>query len=655
MSYSDKVSHVLRGVRMLVQDSWQSTLGGLGSRSDRGRVGSVTCCDQPTLTDYELSAAYRNLWLVRRLVEAKPGDALREGFGVEASQCPEFMRLNYATHVEGAIERALMLAQLKGGAGVFVGFQGDSADSILEPAPEGKRDVAFLETFDKFQLTAQERNDDILSPDYDKPEVWCVTGTRRSGMRFHTSRLIKFYGAPLPSSTLQGQAAEDRDWGDSVLQAVWADVQRYGVFWQSVAHLMQLSSVGVLKIAGLIEMLASQNQDVARDRVDLLNESMSITRLMLLDAKHDESYTREAVSFADMPALLQEIQTATAGAFKMPVTKLFGRSPAGMNATGESDTRMWYDEVECYRERSVRPGLAQLLGITDGVTDALDFPSLWQESERERQETRKLAIDANERLWTMGVVGESEIRQSMHEGKPIEELMTGPPPEDAGPEPQASQAPPAPPAQQPGGILRGLFDARDAASARPRRSAEQLIAAVESKLERQGARVDKALQRYVAASERAEKLRTAGSSEAAADDAEGDAAQRFVDTFAAYAEALDAGAIVEETDDIASMSESLIGRPAEVLSSDASAREAFDAALAAEDPALAARWTELMTVQTAIETAQERAFKAVSDMQGEGGYADPAKVKKAVQKALQTGPRGGRFYISASGSKVYRT
>jgi phage-related protein (TIGR01555 family) len=432
MTFSDNVNKVLRALRL---DSWQSTLGGLGSRSDRGRVGSVSFCDQPTLTDYELSAAYRNLWLVRRLVEAKPGDALREGFGVEEDRIPEFTRLNYATHTEGALERALMLAQLKGGAGVFVGYRGDSAESILEPAPEGQGEVAFLETFDKFQLTAQARNDDILSPDYDKPEVWCVTGTRRAGMRFHTSRLIKFYGAPLPSSTLQGTAAEDRDWGDSVLQAVWADVQRYGVFWQSVAHLMQLSSVGVLKIAGLIEMLASQNQDVARDRVDLLNESMSITRLMLLDAKHEESYTREAVSFADMPALLQEIQTATAGAFKMPVTKLFGRSPAGMNATGESDTRMWYDEVEGYRERSVKPGLSQLLSITDGVTEELEFPSLWQESDAEKANTRKVTIDANERLWTMRVVSEAEIRKAMYEGKDIEELMTGEPPEDAGPEP----------------------------------------------------------------------------------------------------------------------------------------------------------------------------------------------------------------------------
>lgn len=426
MTFSDNVNRVLRALRL---DSWQSTLGGLGSRSDRGRVGSVTFCDQPTLTDYELSAAYRNLWLVRRLVEAKPGDALREGFGVEPDRAPEFMRLNYATHTEGALERALMLAQLKGGAGVFIGQRNAGPDELLQPLPEdaSKLDVAFLETFDKFQLQAQERNTDTYSADFDKPEVWCVTGTRRSGMRFHTSRLIKFYGAPLPSSTLQGQAAEDRDWGDSVLQAVWADVQRYGVFWQSVAHLMQLSSVGVLKIAGLIEMLVSQNQDVARDRVDLLNESMSITRLMLLDAKHDESYTREAVSFADMPALLQEIQTATAGSFKMPVTKLFGRSPAGMNATGESDTRMWYDEVECYRERSVKPGLSQLLSITDGVTEELEFPSLWQESERERQETTKVMVDMYERLWSMGVASDAEIRKALFEEKPLHEFLPGAP------------------------------------------------------------------------------------------------------------------------------------------------------------------------------------------------------------------------------------
>lgn len=422
-------SRVMRVLGALRQDGWQSTLGGLGGRGDRGRPDSLAFIEQLPLTDYELTNAYRNLWLVRRLVEARPEEALREGFGVEPDDVPEFMRLNYeGYHSEGAFERALRMAELKGGAGVFVGYANATGpEELLLPAPEGAP-VAFLETFDRFQLTGQDRDFDTHSPTYGQAQTWTVTGNRRSGMRFHTSRMIKFKGAPLGGDL--SLTEQERDWGDSALQAVWQDVQRYGVFWQSVSHLMQLSSVGVMSISGLVDMLASQNQDVARDRVDLINESMSLTRILLLDASKGEEYHREAVSFTDMPALLQEVQLATAGAFKMPATKLFGRSPAGMNATGEADTRGWYDECASYQQRQVKPGLGRLLEIADGIKpEDIEFKPLWQESERECAETRKITIDANERLWSMGVVSVEEIRKSMHEGKPIEESMVGAPPE----------------------------------------------------------------------------------------------------------------------------------------------------------------------------------------------------------------------------------
>ena len=51
------------------------------------------------------------------------------------------------------------------------------------------------------------------------------------------------------------------------------------------------------------------------------------------------------------------------GASRIPVTKLFGRSPAGMNATGESDLRNYYDYVDTLREAKLRPILEKLLPV----------------------------------------------------------------------------------------------------------------------------------------------------------------------------------------------------------------------------------------------------------------------------------------------------
>jgi phage-related protein (TIGR01555 family) len=416
--------------RQIRTDSWRSLIGPLGGRSDRGRVDRTRLVPNLSLDDYTLSSAYKDLWLVRRLVEARTEDALRGGWGVdEKEKLENFTRLNTATHPEGAFQRACHMADLKGGAGLFIGYKqdvgpGSPAEALLAPPPAGA-EVAFLEVFDRFQLQGMVRNRDVDSPEYDRPQIWQVTGSRRAGLRFHESRMIRFPGCP--KGTDFGTTQEDRDWGYSVLQAVWDDVVRYGIFWQSVSHLLQISSVGVLKLHGLIEMLASKRQADAEARIDLLNEMMGLTKLFMLDAKQGEEYHRESVSFTDMPALLQEQQINTAGAFGMPVTKLFGRAPAGMNATGDADIRQWYDRVQSYGQWMIHPRLEQTLSITEGRPITVKFEPLWQPTDKENAEVRNLEITGTERLWSMGVVSDAEIRAAMIESKLPELTVSGTP------------------------------------------------------------------------------------------------------------------------------------------------------------------------------------------------------------------------------------
>ena len=52
-----------------------------------------------------------------------------------------------------------------------------------------------------------------------------------------------------------------------------------------------------------------------------------------------------------------------AGAAEIPATRLFGRSPQGMNATGESDLKNYYDMIASLQERLLRPALEKLLPV----------------------------------------------------------------------------------------------------------------------------------------------------------------------------------------------------------------------------------------------------------------------------------------------------
>jgi phage-related protein (TIGR01555 family) len=415
--------------RTLRQDGWRATLSGIGGRRDKAR--HVKFCPTLQLDREVLAGVYRDSWLVRRIITAVPEEALRRGFGEEldADDLPEFTRLNFERYPgEGALVRACNLARLMGGAGIYIGYRDGGAD-LTQPAREGA-EVSFLEVFHRYELQAVEgtRVLDPSDPRYGRPEQWEVIGQNRTHLRFHHSRMIIFPGQPR-ADNFETVAGADRDWDDSVLQSMWEDVARYGLFWQSVSHLMQISSVGVLKIDGLIQMLTSQDQADAEARIDLINEALSLTRLMMLDAAKGEEYRREAVSFTDVPALLQELQLATAGAVEMPVTVLFGRAPAGMNATGESDLRTWYDTVDTWRERVLKPRAEQLIGACERRADiAVDWPPLWEPTEKECAEVSQIKTNRLERLWSMGVASDAEIRQSLFEHKAIEDLLQGPPP-----------------------------------------------------------------------------------------------------------------------------------------------------------------------------------------------------------------------------------
>src|SRR5690606_24175510 len=93
-----------------------------------------------------------------------------------------------------------------------------------------------------------------------------------------------------------------------------------------------------------------------------------------------------------------------ASAAGMPLTRLMGMSPAGLNATGESDLANWYSVVEAYGEREILPALRTIIraiALSEGLpninVDELDvtFPSLWQLDPKETAELRKMVAETD--------------------------------------------------------------------------------------------------------------------------------------------------------------------------------------------------------------------------------------------------------------------
>ena len=68
-------------------------------------------------------------------------------------------------------------------------------------------------------------------------------------------------------------------------------------------------------------------------------------------------------SFGGLSEIYEQFMMDMAGASEIPATKLLGRSPEGMNSTGEIDLRNYYDMIAQLQERMLRPTLEKLLPV----------------------------------------------------------------------------------------------------------------------------------------------------------------------------------------------------------------------------------------------------------------------------------------------------
>jgi phage-related protein (TIGR01555 family) len=262
---------------------------------------------------------------------------------------------------------------------------------------------------------------DARSPTFGEPLHYTVFVQTMRGaiqLRVHRSRLIIFPGV---STTVEVRQRRN-GWGISVLDPVYDALQRNVTAWQSAGAAMANSQYVVYKLAGLAKMLGMPNGEAqAKARAKAMEMAKSMISAVLIDK--DDEYTRENPNFGGMPEMLEMFMYDTASALDMPVTELFGRSPAGMNATGESDENKWLGSLDDYRTHHIHPRamtlvqylLASKEGPTNGkVPDGwrVQFPPLKQLSDLERADVRLKTSQADAADIDSGVLLPAEVATS---------------------------------------------------------------------------------------------------------------------------------------------------------------------------------------------------------------------------------------------------
>jgi hypothetical protein len=95
--------------------------------------------------------------------------------------------------------------------------------------------------------------------------------------------------------------------------------------------------------------------------MEMQNWLLSNSGMQLMGAEDD--FVTHQYTFSGIADVYDKFMLDVSGAAEIPVTKLFGRSPAGMNATGESDLQNYYDMIEEKQESVMRPILDKVMPV----------------------------------------------------------------------------------------------------------------------------------------------------------------------------------------------------------------------------------------------------------------------------------------------------
>lgn len=409
-------------------DGWENVVTLLGTSYDKSmyhRVYPEYWYDCDELEDMYYGDAY-----ARRIVEEPVKSAFRQGFDLtleDASDESSFNNSKKQIHeiftnlnIIESYKKALYWGRLYGRAGLLLGLE-DGSDLSLPLTEENISDFKFVEILECKDFSVESTYQDPSEPKYGLPETWFVSRQSDGSAApeiIHESRILLTRGAPTSE-----RKRRENDWRDaSVLQGPYKYLRNWDAANQGSATMLTDASQAVLKIMQFSKMLGSEDISVFTNRMRVLEMARSL-RIMPIDAESEEFEYVER-TFSGVFELIDRAAQALAGAVGIPQTVLFGRAPAGLNATGESDIRGWYDQVESERVDEYQPDLERLVQYAAQVTNAntpelwgVSWHSLWQETEKEAAETNKLVADTDQLYLNMGVLMEEEIAETRFGGE----------------------------------------------------------------------------------------------------------------------------------------------------------------------------------------------------------------------------------------------
>lgn len=376
-------------------DNWSNIMSGLNQTKDKSRY--TTFSGYTILDDNMLAEVWIGDGLGKKIISTPIDDMTREWITIKNDTDEVINGVLEGLDAQQNINLGMKWSGLFGG-GINVLGVNDGGGLDKPVNVKSIKSIDWIRTYDRSEcyITEHHFNQDPESKDFGELEFLTIQPRYSTPYNVHIDRMLLWKGVPVPNKFETGDFYY---WGMSELQSIWKQFSNLGAGMDHIVKLLYEFIIGVYKIDGLAQMIAENNKSQVEDIMGIIELAKSIIQGVLLDSKDD--YRRDSANVAGLAELIDRFMMMLSGAAEIPVSKLFGRSAAGMNATGEGDEKDYYNMIRSKQKTRMTKNLMKLvnyinISLKNAVTDpSIEYNSLFQQTQKEELECKKLRAETD--------------------------------------------------------------------------------------------------------------------------------------------------------------------------------------------------------------------------------------------------------------------
>ena len=439
-----------KAVRPYREDGYVNLMNKYGTSQDNSE--SYSFDRELVIPDMQLTSLYEGNGLFSKIIDTPAEEALKHGFDLNLKND------DLDAFVESALDdleweekaaTAIKWARLYGGAIIVMLI--DDGRGLEEPVDwENIRSIDELRVYERAivqpdytSLYMQDfgvRGKPNRASKFGQPEFYYVSSIYGS-FTVHESRCLVFRNGVLPE---QISNSTYQYWGMPEYVRIRRALRETTTAHSDAVKLLERSVQAVYSMKNLAALLTTdEGENQVLKRLQVIDQARSFLNSIAIDSE-GENYDFKTTQFAGVSDVIDSTCNMLSALTNIPQTILFGRSPAGMNATGDSDLENYYNFVERIQKLMLKRNLRDLLDVifragvaskeVDEIPDyKLTFNPLWSLSDTEqatvdqtRAATAQVKAQTAQIYVDMQALDPSEVRRSLasDEDFNVEDIIT---------------------------------------------------------------------------------------------------------------------------------------------------------------------------------------------------------------------------------------